>query len=167
MTLNEYVIGIVMPYGGINPAQLAKIVSNIKFTERALGGESWTIKLRVVALRLRRPEDLPQQIIKQLQYKVRVKIEPLPKYHDSKDGPTIPFLYQSLKDCDEVWCCLGINQATSSTRRSSAVFNYAQNQADFGIARKFKMLPGWVEYPADEQKPNQKAKKEKAWNGRS
>ncbi len=165
--IENYSIGLIVPGQGCNEAQMATIIKDMKQIIKLLSKDSTDFKLvlKVAAPNLTQPEQLPAQIVKSMQYLLRCKLELLPKFAAAKHGDATGFLYESLKDCDEVWCCLSHNQGYKSRHRAAMVLRHSRGKPN---ATHFKAVPAWVSFPSSEQSnPKPKAKQtkgKKKWN---
>lgn len=167
MRFYQYDVGLVTPAQGITDSQLAKLAEQLRIIEYSQSAER--IVIHCAAVDLTKPHDLPARIERELAYKAKFKLEPLPAWRPADFIGKAEHLWNVLaRRCDEIWCCTAENDGTFSQGRAAALWQLAQERLEDPmhqrLAVRFKHLPGWVSMP--EGKPAKaKAKKQPALKG--
>lgn len=146
----DYHIGIVAGTSEVSESQYKEIVRRLRFIHAHVP-PGHQVVLRIAARELRFPESTVSPELLRLTFKTH-QLQVLKVW---KQLETVPaFLYEQLKDCDEVWCLTGPHQTTRAKARAMSLYQHAQKLGERAV--RFKQIPAYVEDPVSEMKDQKK-----------
>lgn len=141
MTIKTYRIGLVVGNLGLNGNQLRVIRDNLKFISKSL--EAYGQVLVIVPAMTRK--DLERGVSAEFRKLSGIeKVEVTQTTGSCTLKGAVSWLYAELKDCDEVWCCLGEKQDARLVKTVVNQLYLLAQQIGGEQARVFKKIPAWV-----------------------
>jgi hypothetical protein len=169
MNDRKYRVGLIVGMAGPSDRQWAWVQHQSAFIAKTLGlievVEGPAVVLCTPGFNFNQKEQygLPSRIWNS-RMPAGVSITPMPGRQDGRQAVHMIEEQIRLLELDEIWCLPAFNQGQLSRSRVCQV--YYRGQHHHHEARKYKMIPSWVDVHTPSKEPKRKKPGEKAWKNK-